>query len=158
MCRTITDSAYSLSPECPFLIDEISMANFRSNLYKYENEKALISPDAQIGVRKSIAAALGERKSSMQDGGIRAVFYPCSVDIERLVDSLCGLRLPLDNISADEHDRGSGTMSMDLGTEDEDETPLTPPDMPSLPKAVRSKVHGEVVCVGIVDGSPGVQL
>lgn len=149
MYRTVTDLTYSRSPECPFIVDEPSMASFRSCLYKYENEKTSLSPDAQIGVRKSIAAALGRRKGLISDEEVCSVDYPCSVDIESLVDSLCGPRLPPQDFSIDEHDRG--TMSMDLGTEDDG--PQTPLETPSLWDVVRSKVCEEVAGADRVDNS-----
>jgi hypothetical protein len=150
MYRTVTDLAYSRSPECPFIVDEMSMANLRSRLCKYENEDTFLSLDAQTGVRKSIAAALGERRSLVQEGGACDALYPYSVDVERIVDDLCGPRLPPETLSVDEDDRGSWTMSMDLGTEDD--TPLTPPEMQSLLKVVRSKVCGEVADADGVGG------
>jgi len=67
------------------------MMDLHRRLLRYENENTLLSPDAQTGVRKSIAAALGERKGSTQEGNIYAVVYPYSVDVERIVDGLCGL-------------------------------------------------------------------
>ena len=105
MYRTVTDLAYSRSPECPF---ELSTADLRSRLYKYENEKTLLPPDTQIGVRKSIAAALGKRKGPRPEGKIHAVVYPYSVDVERIVDGLWGPRQPF----ADKIDSRSGTMLM----------------------------------------------
>jgi hypothetical protein len=138
MYRTLTDLAYSRSPECPFIVDELSMAELRSRLDKYENENALLSSDAQVGVRKSIAAALGQRKGSMPEGTIRAVVYPYSVDFEQVVENLCGPRRPFQPFSVGELDNGSGTMSMDLGTEDN--TPSTPSELPPSSKAVGSKI------------------
>lgn len=156
MYRTVTDFAYSISPECPFLIDEMSMANLRSRLCNYQDENAMLSPDAQVGVRKSVAAALGERKGFTQEESVRALVYPYSVDVGRLVDDLCGPQLPPGNFSIDECDRGSGTMSMDLGTDDD--MPQTPPEMSSLLKVVGSKVGKGVVGADRVVGPPGGHL
>ena len=139
MYRTITDEAFSRSPECPFIIDEPSMAKFRDRLSIYEKEKTLLSPDAQVGVRKSIAVALGERKDFTPVGTIQAIVYPYSVDVGRIVDGLCGPIRPFEDFSSGELDRGSGTMSMDLETEDD--TPSTPSELSLSSKAVGSKAH-----------------
>lgn len=136
MYRTVTDFDYSRSPECPFIVDEVSMADLRICLHRYENENTLLSADAQIGVRKSIAAALGERKG-LREGRAHAIVYPCSVDVERLVDDICGPCLTFGSFPVDETD-GSGTMSMDLGTEYD--TDSSPPMPPSRPKAIGSEV------------------
>jgi len=40
------------------------MKDLHNRLYKYEDQPTLLSPDAQTGLRKSITAALGERKGS----------------------------------------------------------------------------------------------
>ena len=156
MYRTITDLVYSRSPECPFIIDELSMAHLRNRLHEYENENTLLSADAQTGVRKSIAAALGERRGLTPDGEIHAVAYPYSVDVERIVDGLCGPRQPFETFSIGEDDSGSGTMSMDLGTEDD--TPPTPPEGLLTSKAVGSRVYVEIASAGRVDSSPGREL
>ena len=156
MYRTVTDLAYSGSPECPFIVDKVPMTNLRNLLCKYQNKNTSLSPDAQIGMRKSVAAALGERKGLRHEGEVFTDFYPYSVDVERLVDGLCGSHLPPESFCVEEDDRESGTMSMDLGTEDE--TPLTPPEMPSLLKTIESKVCEEVTGVGGVDCSPGIHL
>ena len=129
--RTIKDLAYSRSPECPFIVNKISMADLRGSLRRYEDANSLLSPDAQVGLRKSIAAALGERRGSQQWESYAAA-YPYSVDAENLVEGLCGPRL-LESLPDD----GSGTMSMDLGTECD--TPSIPPAMP-LPESVGSEV------------------
>ena len=144
MYRTITDLTYSRSPECPFIVDEVSMASLRGRLHRYENQNTLLSPDAQIGVRKSIAAALGDRKSFMPVEEVHAVVHPYSVDAERLVDELCGPRLHFGSFPVDEFDSGSGTMSMDMGTEDD--MPPTPSDL-LLPQ----EVFGSGVCEMVVD-------
>lgn len=114
------------------------MTDLRNCLHRYEDESALLSSDAQIGVRKSIAAALGERKD-LPEGRTHAVVYPHSVDAEHLVDNLCGPRLTFGNFPVDETDDGSGTMSMDLGTEYN--TDSTPPVPLLRPKAIGSEVH-----------------
>ena len=148
MYKTITDMAYSRSPECPFIIDELAMVDLRSRLDKYEDKNTLLPPDAQTGVRKSIAAALGGRKGLMTEGEIHAIMYPCSVDVERFVDSLCGPLLPLETSSIDELDSESGTMSMDLGTEyDTPSIPSTPSELQSLSKVVGAEVCQEVMGV-----------
>ena len=139
MYRTITDKAFSMSPECPFIIDEKSMNNLRSRLSRFEEEKTLLSPDAQVGVRKSIAVALGEMKDSTPVGTIQAVVYPYSVDVERIVDGLCGPIRPFEIFSSGELDGGSGTMSMDLETECD--APSTPSELLLSSKAVGSKAH-----------------
>ena len=152
MYRTVTDLAYSRSSECPFIIDELSMADLRGWLHKYENEKILLPRDAQVGMRKSIAAALGKKKGRTPEGKIHAVAYPYSTDAERTADGLWGLRQPF----TDEIGSGSGTMSMDLCTEDG--SPSIPPELPTS-----SKTTGPRVCVGVtgsgrVDSSPGRKL
>ena len=88
MYRTVTVLAYSRSPEYLFTVDELSMADLRSWPHIYENEMALLQPDAQIGVRKSAAAALGERMGPIPGGNIHAVVYPYSVDAERIAGGL----------------------------------------------------------------------
>lgn len=113
MYRTVTDLAYSRSPECPFIIDELSMADLRNLLHRYEDEKTLIPPDAQVGIRKSIAAALGERKGWIPEGGIPTIVYHHSVDVEHTVNDFWGPH----QLNTNETDSGSGTMSMDFGTE-----------------------------------------
>jgi hypothetical protein len=133
MYRTITDLVYSRSPECPFVVDEVSMAEFRGSLHRYENENTFLSPDAQVGVRKSIAAALGERRG-LREGEIHVALYPYSVDAESLVDGLCGPRLPVESYPIEEVDNGSGTMSMELGTEYD--TPSISPGVSSPPEVV----------------------
>ena len=156
MYRTITDLAYSRSPECLFIVDEQSMADLRSCLHRCENEKTLVPPDAQTEVRKSIAAALGERKGWTSDGKIYAVMYPCSVDVERIVDGLCGPHRAFETFSVGEDDSESGTMSMDLGTEyDTPSTPPTPSKLSTSPGIIGSKVWVEITRLGRVDGSPG---
>ena len=60
----------------------------------------LLQPDARIGVRKSAAAALGERTGPVPEGNIHAVVYPYSVDVERIADGLWGI---------DKIDNGSDT-------------------------------------------------
>lgn len=126
------------------------MSNLRSRLRKFGNENAFLSPDAQVGMRRSIAAALGEMKSLVPEREAYAVIYPYSVDAERLVDGLCGPRLLPESLPVDELDRGSGTMSMDLGTEDD--TPSTPPELPSQLKVVGSGIGKKVAGAEVVDG------
>lgn len=150
MYRAVTDLAYSRSPECPFIVNEQSMMDLRRRLLRYENENTLLSPDAQTGVRKSIAAALGERKGLTQEGGIYAAVYPYSVDVERIVDGLCGPRLPFETFPVTVPDNGSGTMSMDLGTEDG--TQSTSLELPPLSKAVGSRICQEATGAARVDG------
>ena len=156
MNRTITNLAYSGSPECPFIVVKVPMANLRNLLCKYQNKNTSLSPDAQIGMRKSVAAALGERKGLRHVGEVCTDFYPYSVDVEHLVDGLCGSHPSTKNFCVEEDDRESGTMSMDSGTEDE--TPLTPSEMLLLLKTIESKVCEEVTGVGGVDCSPGIHL
>ena len=138
MYKTVTDPAYSGSPECPFIVDELLMARLRNRLHTYKDEKTLLTLDAQSGLRKSIAAALGERKGSTSKGSVHTV-YPYSVDVERIVDDLCGPRQPSETSSVGEADSGSGTMSMDLGTEYD--TPQTSPEPSSPSKAVGPKIY-----------------
>ena len=114
------------------------MGGLRNRLDAYKNEKTLLSLDAQVGLRKSIAAALGEKKGPTSGENIHAV-YPYSVDVERIVDGLCGPRQPSETSSVDEPDSISGTMSMDLGTEYD--TPQTSPEPSSPSKAVGSKIY-----------------
>ena len=64
------------------------MADLRSWFHKYENEKTLLSPDARVGVRKSIAAAMGGRKGPRPEGKTYVLVYPYSVDVERIVNSV----------------------------------------------------------------------
>jgi len=90
------------------------MKDLRNRLYKYENQSTLLSPDAQTGLRKSIAAALGERKGSTPSA--RTVAYPSSVDVERSVYDPWGPRQWFGTLSVDETDSGSDTMSNDSGT------------------------------------------
>lgn len=149
MYRTITDLAYSRSPECPFIVDERSMANLRSCLYKYENERTLLSADAQTGMRKSIAAALGEKKSSMSEGESRAVVYPSSVDAKRSMDGLCGPRQRLETI--EETDSESDTIT---GRD----TPSIPLEPPTLSKVIGSRACKKVTGLGRVDDSTGRKL
>jgi hypothetical protein len=151
MYRTITDLAYSRSPECPFFIDEVAMASLRGRLHRYEDQNTLLSPDAQIGVRKSIAAALGERKGFIPVEEVHAA-HPYSVDAERLVDDLCGPRLHFGSFPVDGFDSGSGTMSMDLSSEDD--MPATPPDLPLPQEVVGSGVCEMVMNTGRVDIFP----
>lgn len=153
MYKTVTDMAFSRSPECPFIIDELSMAELRGRLDKYENENTLLSPDAQTGMRKSIAAALGERKSLIPEGEIYGVVYPYSVDVEHVVDGLCGPRQPIETSPVSELDSGSGTMSMDLGSEDD--TVTTPLEPVTSLKVVGSRICQEVVGVEKVYSPPG---
>ena len=155
MYRTVTDLVYSRSPECPFIVDEPSMAELRGRLSRYENEGTFLSPDAQIGVRKSVAAALGERKGFAQGWQLYAPVYPYSVDVEQIVDNLCGPRSSLQIAPFDEFDSGSGTMTMDLGTEDN--TSSTPSEFSPPLKAVGSKSF-EVTDAGRVDVSPSRRL
>ena len=155
MYRTVMDWAYSRSPECPFVVDELSMVVLRNHLHKYKNENTLVSSDAQTGLRKSIAAALGERKGSAPSEMVHAVAYPYSVDVEAIVDGLCGPRSPFENFPANQLDSGSGTMSMDLGTEDD--APSTPSELPPSSKAVGSKIE-EVTGAYRVDDSPNRKL
>ena len=54
----------------------------------------------------------------------------CSVDVERVVDSLCGPRQPFETFSIGKDDSGSGTISMYLGTEYD--TPSTPATSPGV--------------------------
>ena len=150
MYRTITDLEYSRSPECPFIVDEPSMADLRSCLYRYEKEKTLLSADAQTGVRKSVAAALGERKGSTPNGKLPVV-YPYSMDVNRIVDGLHEPRRPFEYFSTGEPDHGPGAMSMDLGIVYE--TPSTASGLPPSLKAVGSKVRGEVRGADRVGGS-----
>jgi len=151
MYRTVTDLLYSISPECPFIVDEPSMAELRSRLNQYKDETVLLSPDAQVGVMKSVAAALGERKGSTLGGQPHAVMCLYSVDVERIVDNLCGPRQPPQVPPFDEFDSGSGTMTMDLGTEDD--TPSTPSEFsPPLSRVVGSKIY-QVTDAGRVDVS-----
>ena len=67
------------------------MAELRNRLDTCENEHTLLSPDAQIGTRKLVAAALGKRKG-LGLGDLHAAVYAYSVDVERIVDALCGPR------------------------------------------------------------------
>ncbi|KAF9784107.1 hypothetical protein BJ322DRAFT_1068656 [Thelephora terrestris] len=147
--RTIMDLAFSRSLQCPFIVDEAAMSNLRCRLRKLGNENAFLSPDAQVGMRKSIAAALGELKSLVPEGEAYAVIYPYSVDAERLVDGLCGHCLLPESLQVDELDGGSGTMSMDLGTEDD--IPSTPSELPSQLKVVGSGIGKKVVGAEGVD-------
>lgn len=89
MYRTVTDLAYSRSPECPFIVNEPAMANFRSQLDKYEDKKAMLPRDAQAGVKKSIAAALGEKRPA-PEGKIHAVACPYPVDAGCIADGIRG--------------------------------------------------------------------
>jgi len=151
MYRTVTDLVYSRSPQCPFIVDEPSMAELRNRLDQYEDKSALLSPDAQVGVRKSVAAALGERKDSTLGGQPHAAVYPYSVDVERIVDNLCGSPGPPQVSPFDEFDSGSGTMTMDLGTEYS--TPSIPSEFsPSPSRVVGSKIY-EVADAGRVNVS-----
>ena len=153
MYRTVTDLVYSRSSECPFIVDEPSMAELRSRLDQFENENTLLSPDAQVGVRKSVASALGERKDSTLGGQPHAAVYPYSVDVERIVDNLCGPRRPPQFSLFDEFDGGSGTMTADVGTEDN--TPSTPSEFsPPLSRVVGSKTY-EATDGGRIDISLG---
>jgi hypothetical protein len=149
MYKTLTDLKYSKSPECPFIVDESSIAEIRSRLDIYENKNTLLSPDAQVGARKSIAAALRKRKLSIPGGKIPAIVYPYDADVERIAGGLRGPRRPSQTSSPDEIDNGSGTMSMDLGTEDG--TSLTPSEWSSPSKAVGSRICEEVA-VGVEVG------
>ena len=51
------------------LTNELYVADFRSYLYKYEKGNIFPSPNAQTGVRESIAAALGKGRGSTPDEG-----------------------------------------------------------------------------------------
>jgi hypothetical protein len=74
--------------------------------------------------------------------------YPYDADVGRIAGGLRGPRRPSQTSSPDELDSGSGTMSMDLGTEDG--TLLTPLEQSSSPKAVGSKICEEVAAgVGV---------
>ena len=150
---TLTDLKYSRSPECPFIVDESSIAEIRSRLDVYKNKNTLLSPDAQVGARKSIAAALGKKKHPTPGGNLPAIVYPYDTDVERIAGGLHGPRRPSQTSSPDEIDDGSGTMSMDLGTEDG--TLLTPSERSSPSKAVGSKICEQVaagVGVGWITG------
>ena len=131
------------------------MAVLRGRIHKYENENTLLSSDAQTGFRKSVVTTLGERKGSTPSGMVHAVVYPYSVDAEGIVDGLCGPRSPFENSPACHFDVGSGTMSMDLGTEDD--APSTPSELPPPSKVVGSKIW-EATGADMVDGSPGRRL
>jgi len=87
------------------------MADLRSRLQACE--KTLLPPDAQVGLRKLIAAALGMRKGPTPEKNIHAVVYPYPVDAQHTMNRVWGPRQSFTN----ETDSGSGTMSMDLGTE-----------------------------------------
>ena len=152
MQRTIMDLAFSRSLQCPFMVDEVAMANLRNRLHRYGNENTLLSPDAQVGMRKSIAAALGEWKGLMPEGETYAV-YPCSVDVEHIVDGLCGPRPLPESFPVDELDQGSGTMSMDLGTEDD--TPSIPSELSTPLKVVGSGICKKVMGANRADDFPG---
>ena len=156
MYRTVTDLEYSRSPECPFIVDEPSMADLRSCLYRYEKEKTLLSTDAQTGVRKSVAAAFVERKGLTPNGTLPIAVYPYSMDVNRIVDGLREPRRPFEYFSAGEPDHGSGAMSMDLGIVYE--APPTASGLPPSSKAVGLKVRGEVGGADRVDGCPGSKL
>ena len=133
---------------------EVAMANLRNRLHRYGNENTLLSPDAQVGMRKWIAAALGERKGSMSEGETYAV-YPCSVDVEHIVDGLCGPRPLPESFPVDELDLGPGTMLMDLGTDSEDDTPSIPSELPTPLKVVGSGICKKVVGADRADDFPG---
>lgn len=155
MYRTLTDLSYSRSPECPFVVDEPAMARLRVRIDDYEKEDDLLPGDAQIGMRKSIAAALGERKDYTPGRKIPAAVYICSVDLEQIVDNLCGPSHSFKTSSPDEPDSGSGTVSMDLGSEDD-----TSSEQTISSKAVGSKsgTHKGDAGVGRVNSSPGRRL
>ena len=150
MYRTVTDLVYSRSPECPFTVNEPSMAELRNLLDQYKDENAWLPPDAQVGVRKSVAAALGERKGSALRVQLDAAAYPYSVDVERIVDNLCGPHRAPQVPPFDESDSGSGTMTMDLGTEYN--TLSTPSESSPPSRVVGSKIY-EVTDVGSADVS-----
>ena len=152
MQRTIMDLGFPRSLQCPFMVDEIAMANLRNRLHRYGNENTLLSPDAQVGMRKSIAAALGERKGSMSEGETYAI-YPYSVDVKHVVDGLCGPRPLPESFPVDKLDRGSGTMSMDLGTEDGSLS--IPSELPTPLKIVGSGLCKKLVGANRADGFPG---
>ena len=152
MQRTIMDLAFSRTLQCPFIVGKIAMANLHNRLHRYGNENALLSPDAQVGMRKLIAAALGERKGLMPEGETYAV-YPCSVDVEHVVDRLCGPRPLPESFLVDELDWGSGTISMDSGTDDD--TPSIPSELPTPLKAVGWGICKKVVGTNRADDFPG---
>lgn len=68
------------------------MEELRGSLCKYRNENTLLSHNAQIGVRKSVATAL--------EGGVYGAVYLFSVDFEGSVNGLCGPRLLDENFPA----------------------------------------------------------
>lgn len=82
MKKTVDDLAYSRSPECPFVINEKAMGDFR-RFVKYTDDKTLLPPDAQDGVKKSIAAALKGRK-------IHAVMHLYPVDAGHIANGFVG--------------------------------------------------------------------
>lgn len=155
MYRTIIDEKYSKSPECPFTVHKSSMDELRESLGKYKNEKTLCPPDAQLGVRKAIVAALGDWKHSIPEGEVCAVF-PYSMDVGRVVDGLGGPSQPSKTPSADGLDSNSGTMSMDLDTEDGTQSTLL--ELLPSPKAVGLRACKEVTGAGRANGSPGRRL
>jgi len=88
MYETVTNLAYSKSPECPFIINETAMRELRSQLYKY-GDKTMLPPDAQNGVKKSIAAALGGKRPT-SEGNIYTVAYSYPVSAEHIAGSFVG--------------------------------------------------------------------
>lgn len=73
MKKTVTDPAYSRSPECPFIINEKAMGDLRKKYDKCKDKNTMLPPDAQDGIKKSIAAALKERKRPTPEGKIHPV-------------------------------------------------------------------------------------
>ena len=93
-----------------------------------------------------------ERKGSMSEGETYAV-YPYSVDVKHIVDGLCGPRPLPESFPVDKLDRGSGTMSMDLGTEDGSLS--IPSELPTPLKIVGSGLCKKLVGANRADGFPG---
>ena len=73
---------------------QMSMEELRSSLCKYENENTLLSPDAQIGVRKSVGTAFGREEGLDAGRWVYGVVYLYSLDFEGIVNGLCNPRLP----------------------------------------------------------------
>ena len=69
------------------------------------------------------------------------------------MDGLCGPRPSPESLPVDELDRGSGTMSMDLGTEGGG--PSTPSELPTPLKIVGSGICKKVVGADRADDFPG---
>ena len=80
MCRTVMNPACSRSPGCPFLSTNFPWRISTVRSTKYENERFLLLLDVQIEMKRSIAAALGERKGWTSERKIHAVVYPYSAD------------------------------------------------------------------------------